>query len=187
MPRVNSPSNVLPLSVALFCYLFAGVAYVKFDQFTELVRDVRLAYLSLAVAIFVGGFFIVFPAARLVGAITGNLLLFRNRTAVKEPNFSLPATFRQRREFERAEIEYLKICSEFPSYERTFIELIEMYVMDSRDPTAARGIMDRARQQFSKNSEKLARVEYAYKASIESAEERKLKPKEKLKLKRYDV
>ena len=59
--------------------------------------------------------------------------------------------------------------------------------MDSRDPTAARGIMDRARQQFSKNSEKLARVEYAYKASIERAEERKLKPKEKLKLKRYDV
>lgn len=104
----------------------------------------------------VGGVVLAFPIAGLLAERTGSLFWPNRRFDRPIPMYSIPQSKRKQGHFEEAIADYEGIAEEYPDETQPYVEMIDICIVDLKDPNRAYVIYDRGMNVLKKEKDKEA-------------------------------
>ena len=104
--------------------------------------------------IVVGGIIVGPPFARLVAEPAGNLFYPGRRFSRPQPAYSIPQSKRAKGLYEEAIAEFEAIADEYPAEVRPYIEMIDISIVNLKDPDRADEIFQRGISVLKKEADK---------------------------------
>lgn len=135
--------------------LYAMGSFIAGRVNGDLTHDFAVALVAMAFMI-AAAVVIAFPLARLAGEPMGSLFYPTGRFDRPQPMYGIPESKRKKGLFEEAMAGYERIAEHFPDDAKPYIGMIEIAVMDLKDPDRATRIYERGMSALTKTEDQEA-------------------------------